>query len=138
MSEAGTEAVQALRRARAAEKEQTVFYRLLAAEAEAAGRSDDAERLNELLADEQHHLSRLSARLLELGHETDDLRDVAAPDVELASWERVAREREQDEVRRYEAFAGHELDEQTARLIGEILDAERHHARVLGGKWMQA
>jgi len=58
------DALEALHEARAAEKEQAAFYRRLAAEAEALGDDALAERLNGLHADEQHHLSRLTARSL--------------------------------------------------------------------------
>ncbi len=59
--------IAALEEARAAEKEQALFYRALAAEAERRGDAALSERYNELHADEQHHLARLTARLLELG-----------------------------------------------------------------------
>ena len=65
--------IEPLEQARAAEKAQALFYRALAAEAEARGNERLSERLNELHADEQHHLSRLTARLLELGATPDDL-----------------------------------------------------------------
>ena len=54
-----------LEASRLREKAQTLFYRALAAQAIAAGDDDASERLNDLHADEQHHLSRLTARLLE-------------------------------------------------------------------------
>ena len=130
--------IAALREARAEEKAQTLFYRRLAGLAEAELDAETAERLNGLLADEQHHLSRLTARLLELGEEVADLRDVETPEIELEPWEAVARERERREIERYEAIAGAPLDEHTAELIDEILEAERQHERSLGGKWMQA
>jgi len=127
----------ALREARVAEKAQTIFYRALAAEAEEAGDPATAERLNGLLADEQHHLSRLTARLLEWGQPIPDVRGAnGLPD--LPRWEAVAREREHAEIERYERLLDLALDERTRRMIGEFLDAERNHAQSLGGKWMGA
>lgn len=138
MTEPSPDAIAAIRQARAEEKQQTLFYRLLAAEAEAAGRPEDAERLNGMLADEQHHLSRLSARLLELGHEVEDLRALRAPDAVLEGWQAVARGRERAEVERYEALSDQRLDEATRRLVADILESERQHEQSLGGKWMRA
>src|SRR5690606_27127888 len=69
--------------ARAAEKEQALFYRALAALAEERGDTALSERLNGLHADEQHHLSRLTARLVELNEPLADLSHVASPAVEL-------------------------------------------------------
>lgn len=128
----------ALHDARVAEKEQTLFYRWLAVEAETADDPATAERLNGMLADEQHHLSRLTARLLELGENVADLAAVPAPPVDLADWERVARARESAEVARYEAMPIGTMDEETRRLIEEILATERNHERELGGKWTMA
>ncbi|HUF13616.1 MAG TPA: hypothetical protein VMN78_10990 [Longimicrobiales bacterium] len=126
-----------LHRARAAEKAQTLFYRRLAVAAEAADDPGTAERLNGLLADEQHHLSRLTARLLELGEAVDDLADADTPLADLATWEDTARVRESAEIARYQAMpAG--LDEVTRALIAEILETERNHQRELGGKWTMA
>jgi rubrerythrin len=123
---------------RLAEKEQALFYRTLAAEAEERGDAALSERLQLLHADEQHHLSRLTARLLELGRGTADPgnRRPAVPD--LDAWEDVARGREQDEVRRYEQLLRQPLDEATAALAAQILEVERAHARELGGKWTMA
>ena len=56
-----------LQEGRQRERAQALFYRILAGEAEVSGDQAAAERLNELLADEQHHVSRLTARILELG-----------------------------------------------------------------------
>jgi rubrerythrin len=131
-------AVQAMHAARAAEKEQALFYRALAAQAEEAGDAEAVERLNGLHADEQHHLSRLSARLVELGEALDDLSDATPPAAVLRSWEAKARDREHDEAARYETLLQLDLDARTARMIDEFLDAERRHASALGGKWMQA
>lgn len=132
------DALERLIEARAAEKEQTLFYRALAGDAEAAGDAELAERLNGLLADEQHHLSRLTARLLELGVTLPPLDEVEAPATALADWEEAARERERQEVRRYESVPRAQLDERTAEVLEEILEAERHHVTALGGKWMNA
>ena len=127
-----------LEASRAREKGQTLFYRALAAQAVAAGDDDATERLNDLHADEQHHLSRLTARLLELGHAPRDLSAIPAPGGELDGWERSAREREREEVRWYEQAAAVPLDDATAAMLREILESERHHAEALRGKWMSA
>jgi rubrerythrin len=130
--------IEALQRCREAEKSQAVFYRRLAALAESAGDEPLSQRLHDLHADEQHHLSRLTARLLELGARVADLSHVAAPDAGLDDWEPVARGRERAEAERYQAAALLPLDEPTSALIEQILETERHHARELGGKWMPA
>lgn len=130
--------LQALLEARAAEKAQTRFYRQLSAEAEAAGDDAAAERMNGLLADEQHHLSRLTARLLELGAAVDDPTGMDVPPTGLAEWETVARAREAAEVARYEAMPLASMDDETRRLVAEILEVERTHERELGGKWTMA
>jgi rubrerythrin len=128
----------ALQRAREGEKEQALFYRALAAAAEERGDAALAERFNELHADEQHHLSRLTARLLELGAAPREL-STAAPAVALDGWEAAAEARERGEVARYEALLERGgVDEHTAALLREILDTERHHAAELGGKWTTA
>lgn len=130
--------ITALQRAREAEREHALFYRALAAAAEDAGDAALSERFNELHADEQHHLSRLTARLLELGATPDELRPrVQAPP--LDAWEAEARRRENDEVRRYEALlAAGTADAHTTSLLREMLSTERHHAAELGGKWTPA
>ena len=127
-----------LEASRAREKAQTLFYRGLAAQAAAAGDEEATERLNDLHADEQHHLSRLTARLLELGLPPRDLSAVPAPGGDLEGWEMGARTREADEVRWYERVRTVELDPETRAVLDEILEAERHHARELRGKWMSA
>jgi rubrerythrin len=120
------------------EKRQALFYRHLAAEAERARMLQDAERLNELHADEQHHLSRLTARLLELGGVPEDLRGVEPPPPAPTDWEAVAREREDEEVRWYEERLAAEIDDRTRALLEEVLESERKHRDRLGGKWMSA
>lgn len=127
-----------LHEARAAEKEQTLFYRILAVEAEAADDPATAERLNGLLADEQHHLSRLTARLLELDETVADLAETATPPADIATWEAAAARREAEEIARYEAIPLGGLDAATRALVEEILETERNHARELGGKWTMA
>ncbi len=130
--------ISALQRAREGEKEQALFYRALAAAAEERGDAALAERFNELHADEQHHLSRLTARLIELEASPHDL-SPPAPPFGLDGWEDVAEARERGEVARYEALLEHAgLDDHSAALLREILDTERHHAAELGGKWTTA
>ena len=127
-----------LAEARRKEKAQALFYRALAAEAEEAGLPIETERLNELHADEQHHLSRLTARLLELGGSPEDLRGMEAPPSFLESWEDEARGREDSEIAFYEDQLDGELDERTRALFDEILESERKHREQLRGKWMSA
>jgi rubrerythrin len=133
-----SDVIDALHDARAEEKRQALFYRALASLAEEAEDADLAERLNGLHADEQHHLSRLSARLVELGRPLADLSSTAAPAADLRTWEAVARQREWVEIGQYVALAALELDDKTATMIREFLDAERRHEAELGGKWMRA
>ena len=128
----------AIEKRRAAEKEQALFYRTLAAAAEDAGDEDLAQRFQGLHADEQHHLSRFTARLVELGVTPADLGGTRPPAVELAGWERIAREREQGEVLAYEGLLVQTLDDRTRELVRETLAVERHHATELGGKWTLA
>lgn len=123
---------------RAAEKEQAVYYRALAALAEAAGDEDLSQRFHGLHADEQHHLSRLTARLLELGGHPPDLSHIAVRRTELAAWEGETRRREEDELRRYQALVEMDLDPATRELVEEILGVEHQHVRELGGKWTPA
>ena len=131
--------IPALEAARAAEKAQALFYRALAAEAENRGDDAMSERYNELHADEQHHVSRLTARLLELGADLADIANLAGETVGMEGWEAAATVREEAEVLRYEQLlhsAG--VDAETRALLQEILDTERHHAAELGGKWTTA
>jgi rubrerythrin len=133
-----TDILERLAEARRRERAQTRFYRSLASAAEMAGEVDQAERLNALHADEQHHLSRLTARMLELDGSPEDLRG-GLDDLELAGWEEVARPREEDEVAWYEALLDEGvLDPHTTAVVEEILASERQHRDHLGGKWMPA
>jgi rubrerythrin len=129
--------IEVLREGRRREKGQSAFYRRLAAAAEEAGRPDDVERLNELLADEQHHLSRLTARLMELGDRPPDLKPVKGP-TNLDGWEAEARAREAGEVAFYKGALARQLDGQTRQILQEILHSERQHREQLRGKWMSA
>jgi rubrerythrin len=134
-----TDLNEALESARAAEKRQALYYRALASAAEDRGDDALSERLNELHADEQHHVSRLSARLLETGASLRPLPDVLDEPPSLDGWEVEAHRREADEVARYEALVADEaLDAATLALVAEILETERNHARELGGKWTSA
>jgi phosphoheptose isomerase/rubrerythrin len=133
-----TETTEMLHAARAAEKQQALYYRALAAAAEDRGDTDLSERLNGLHADEQHHLSRLTVRLVELNEPVEALDDQRAPAVELEGWEAAARRREHDEVERYERLLRQELDGKTRALLEQFVVVERSHAEALGGKWMGA
>jgi rubrerythrin len=132
------DALAALHEARAEEKRQALYYRSLAARAEDAGEADEAERLNGLVADEQHHLSRLSARLLELDERLADLSEERASQPAPGAWEEAARAREEAEVARYQRLLTLPLDEHTAEMLRGFLEAERRHREALGGKWMRA
>lgn len=134
------EAILRLEDARAAERLQTRFYRALAAEAVSSGDLSGEERLNDLHADEQHHLARITARLLELGLVPRPLAEpLPGQSLPWPDWEAEARTREEEEIRLYEELleAGG-LDSVTREIIEEILASERQHARVLGGKWVPA
>jgi rubrerythrin len=138
MTQPDAVALAALNEARRAEAEQTRFYRALSADAELANDAETAERLNGLLADEQHHFSRITARLMELGEPIPDfVSQIQSPPV-LANWKGEALERETAEIQRYRSLLAMELDARTRTLICEILDAEEAHVRALGGKWMRA
>ena len=130
--------IPALEAARAAEKAQAHFYRTLAAEAENRGDDAMSERFNELHADEQHHVSRLSARLLELGAALADISESLPSSARMDGWEAAASLREEGEVARYEQLLQAQMDDATRALLREILDTERHHAAELGGKWTTA
>ena len=124
--------------ARRAEKEQALFYRALASEAEERDDADLAARFHDLHADEQHHLSRLTARLIEMGEKPADLAGVRAAAADPAAWEGEAHAREDAEIRRYESLLATELDGHTRSILAQVLEVERHHARELGGKWTMA
>jgi len=117
-------------------------YRGLAVLAEERGDPATAQRLHDLHADEQHHLSRLTARLIELGITPADLPVSMGrnADHELDGWEARARQWEAEEVDRYEKLLtrGRELDPTTRALAESILEVERHHAEHLSGKWTLA
>ena len=129
----------ALHEARALEKEQAQFYRVLSAQAEEQGNAEDIEALNGMLADEQHHLSRLSVRLVELGEDLAPLSDEHMPsDAVYPNWQDVARIRERKEVARYERILELELDAETRKVIDGILETERQHEQHLFGKYTDA
>lgn len=127
-----------LREGRRRELEQALFYRFLSGDAEGAGDAATAERLNDLLADEQHHVSRLTARLLELGEKPGNEPVEAPATPGLAGWEAVARGREADEVAWYEAAVARVEDPATQAILQGILESERQHLDHLAGKWMPA
>lgn len=127
-----------LHAARHEEKRQALFYRALAAAAEDVSDDELSERANGLHADEQHHLSRLTVRLVELGEAVTDLSAETSPAVVIDGWEDVARAREAAELARYAVLLGQELDVKTRTMIDQFVEAEREHAQVLGGKWMGA
>jgi rubrerythrin len=134
--------LEALGESRRRERAQTRFYRVLSARAEEAGREGEAERLAALHADEQHHLARLTARILELGGAVEGsegpLRETLPEEVDLDDWEGRAREREGEEVAWYRELLDGRLDASTRALVQEILESEERHARELAGKWMSA
>ena len=122
-----------------AEKEQALFYRALSSIAEEIGDETDIEALNGLLADEQHHLSRLRNRMTELGLDAPQARAGRAERaVDYENWRAEARVREAEEIARYEAMLALELDAETDTLVRSILQAERLHEAHLGGKYMDA
>ena len=125
----------ALETLRAAEKAQAAHYRRLAAIAEDEGDEATAQRLHDLHADEQHHVSRLTARLVELGQTPEDLRSPASASAGLDGWEDVARTLEREEISRYEQFLTREMDPETRSLAEGILQVEIHHRDELAGKW---
>jgi len=126
-----------LREGRLRERAQTRFYRRLAGDAELAGDLAAAERLNDLLADEQHHVSRLTARLLEMGEAPGESAG-AQEGRGLEGWEEEARRREADEIGWYEDALKRVPDGPTRSILREILVSERHHYEQLAGKWMPA
>lgn len=122
-----------------AEREQARWYRALSVLAEEAGNEEDIEALNGLVADEQHHLSRLKNRMIELGfaeqvHEVQQqVHEVHYPD-----WRPRARMLERAEIARYEALLRQDPDEKTRDIIQGILETERLHEQNLGGKYTSA
>jgi hypothetical protein len=130
--------LQLLAESRIREKAQALFYRWLAAEAEMARQETEVERLHELHADEQHHLSRVTARLLELRGTAAELEDVTVPTVSLLGWEDAARLREAEEISWYRGVLAAGLDAGTRALVEAILESEKHHHAELRGKWMSA
>jgi len=130
--------IELLQEGRLRELDQALFYRFLSADAEHAGDLAAAERLNDLLADEQHHVSRLTARILELGAKPRDTGAHEASAPSLDAWEAEARKREEGEVRWYEEALRRVDDPDTAVVLRGILDSERHHRDKLAGKWMPA
>lgn len=137
--EGSAELTELLERSREREKAQTLFYRALAGEAGERGDEDLEERFNELHADEQHHLSRITARLLEIGARPADLSDTVRPTVQYEAWPERAREREDEEVAWYRSLLDVDgLDDDTRAVVMEILESERRHREHLGGKWMPA
>jgi len=130
--------VSAIEAMRLAEKAQAMFYRRLAALAEVENRPDEAQRLHDLHADEQHHLSRLSALLIEMGETPADVGSARAPEVSLEGWEEEARRREQEEVDAWERFLAADLDAHSRALAESIIEVERLHRDQLGGKWTMA
>ncbi|MQA90021.1 MAG: hypothetical protein GEU90_07290 [Gemmatimonas sp.] len=123
---------------RRAEKLQALVYRHMAARAEAAGEVELAHRFHGLHADEQHHLSRLTARMLELGANPADLSTLQAPPASLDDWQEIVRTSEAAEIDRYRSLDRSDLDEVTRSLVDEILSVEERHAQELGGKWTVA
>lgn len=130
--------VRLLREGRRRELEQALFYRVHASEAEQVGDGAAAERLYDLLADEQHHVSRLTARILELGERPDGEPDPSPSVPDLEGWEGEARRREAGEVAWYEEALERVDDRHTADVLREILASEKQHLSHLAGKWMPA
>lgn len=127
-----------LEESRKRERSQALFYRRMAALAASVGDEGLTDRFNDLHADEQHHLSRLTARVFELGGVPVE---IPGPDVRvppLEDWEGEARSREEEEVRWYRGVLEQAMDEDTRQVFREIRDSEEHHARDLAGKWMSA
>lgn len=127
-----------LEESRKREKDQAFFYRQLAAQAGSAGNEALAERLNDLHADEQHHLSRLTARIFELDGIPAKLPSSNVPVPALEAWEAEARSREEAELAWYRGVLEESVDADTRDVLREIRESEEHHARELAGKWMSA
>lgn len=131
------EQIDMLESLRRVEKEQALFYRALAAEAEQSD-SALAQRFHDLHADEQHHLSRLTARVLELGGRPLDLASVTTEPANLADWKSAVVAREATEIALYRELLALAADPVTRELLQEIHAVEEHHAAELGGKWTMA
>jgi rubrerythrin len=130
--------IERLEALRLAEKEQALIYRSLAARAEAAGDAELAQRFHDLHADEQHHLSRLTARVLELGGRPAEIPALAIEVIPIDAWEGPVMKMEAAEVDRYRLLLQSDLDQETRTLIETIATVEAHHAADLGGKWTMA
>ena len=63
---------------------------------------------------------------------------VEAPHIDYDDLRSVARERERDEIARYESLLRQQLDSETATIVQAILETERAHERNLGGKYTEA
>jgi len=135
VSDVDGEMLESLRRA---EKEQALLYRRLGALAETVGDEELAQRFHDLHADEQHHLSRLTARLLELGGRPVDLGDIRVGAATLDGWETLVHQRETLEVQRYREAIERPSDEATRSLLLDILGVEERHLTGRGGKWTLA
>jgi hypothetical protein len=151
--ERGEELVEALESLRALSKQQAALYRLLAGYAEDAGNPELAQRFHDLHADEQHHFSRLTARVLELGAkpgriDEDRLAGGALGEIErsgipfgvgiFAGWEELVRRLEEREMGDFRSFPLEKADGKTRVLIEEIIAVEAHQFAELGGKWTKA
>lgn len=134
-----TEAVLTLlEESRRREKAQALFYRRLAARSGVSGQAALVDRFNDLHADEQHHLSRLTARVFELDGVPEEISGGEEEIPALDAWEKAARAREEAEVEWYRRVLEEPMDPETKRVFQEILESEEHHARELAGKWMSA
>lgn len=129
------EVVALLESLRRAEKEQALAYRAIAARAESDDAPELAQRFHDLHADEQHHLSRLTARLLELGERPSELQLRPPTLPPPAEWHTTIQHREAAEIERYQNALATHLDSSTRALLEEILEVEKQHATQLGGKW---
>lgn len=127
-----------LEESRSREKEQALFYRLLAAEAGTSGSEGLVDRLNNLHADEQHHFSRLTARIFEMSGTPAETPRPMVSIPGLDAWEEEARSREEREVAWYREVLAKPLDDTTRSVVEEILASEENHAMKLAGKWMSA
>lgn len=121
-----------------AEREQARYYRALSVLAGEAGNEEDVEALNGLVADEQHHLSRLKNRMVELGVESHTDFTAFRDFTSYPEWKEEARRRERAEIARYERLLAMDLDEETKEMLRGILDTELQHEANLGGKYTQA